>query len=152
MARQTGANVPADIVIYQPFASDFGSIGSRLMDFDAFFGGTHKIARLELVHRDDIAASRIEFFKRQLAIQNQSHLSVSLTGVEFGGPVSHLRDGTPIVDWRNLAEDTPMTGDLAFKFADALNEPRPTASISIPVVYSLGTIQGDASRWIGCSL
>jgi hypothetical protein len=121
MARQTGANVPADIVIFQPFASDFGSIGSRLMDFDVFFGGTHKIARLELVHRDDIAASRIEFLRRQLAIQNESHVGVTLTGVEFGGPISHLRDGTPIADWRNLSEGSPITGDLAFKFADVLN-------------------------------
>jgi hypothetical protein len=87
MARQTGADVPHDIMILQPFASDFGSIGSRLMDLDAFFGGTHKIARLELVHRDDIAASRIERLKNQLAIQNESHLSVSFTGVDFVGPI-----------------------------------------------------------------
>lgn len=61
-----------------------------------------------------------------------------------------LRDGTPIADWRNISEGKPIIGDLAFKFADALNAPRPTISVSIPVVYSLGVIQKDrfALDWL----
>src|SRR6266581_1765921 len=47
MARATGANVPKDIEISQPFTSDFAFVGSYFMDLDSFFGRVHKITRFK---------------------------------------------------------------------------------------------------------
>jgi hypothetical protein len=154
IARKTGTDVPTNIEVREPFASDFAVAGDRLMDYDAFFGAVHKIARLELVQDKTLTGVRLEFLKHQLAIQNSSHLSLSFTGVGFGGQgMSQLRDGTPVVDWRNLPADPPMRGQLGFKFADVLNTPNPQIEVPVPVAYSWGKIQKDrfALDWLRSS-
>jgi hypothetical protein len=138
MARETGSEVPEHVGVLQPFVSDFAFVGPRLMDYDAFFRGVHKIAPLELVRDKTATTSALQLLKRQLAIQNPSHLNLGFAGFEFevGG---RLRDGTPIIDWRNLPSDRRVTGELRFRFADAVNASR--FAVSVPVVYSLGKIQ-----------
>ena len=151
LARETGARISDNFEIPQPFASDYGYSGSRLMDYEGFFAGIHKIAPLQLDLDEGLKDSIRQFLKDQIAIQSPSHPGLSFEGFQLSvGGMGRLPDGTYILDWRNIPPEHRLTGSLQFIFANAQSQRNPRFAVSIAVAYSVGkTEEGSfALDWL----